>query len=133
MGKTRKKRDRKVFPVTEGASGYTKKTNVLEESSNDESKEELLQRIIRQLQDGEEIFCSLRLFVFAPFHSSSSLARVARVRSSELCRPHLGPRRVIVAWRHSLELQARPPFRARAQARSTRWPSHGVAKASEVI
>ena len=53
MGKTRKKRDRKAFPVTESASGYTKRVNAVEDSCNDESKEELLQRIIRQLQDGE--------------------------------------------------------------------------------
>ena len=53
MGKARKKRDRKVFPVGEGASGYSKKVNAEEENTNDESKEELIQKIIRQLQDGE--------------------------------------------------------------------------------
>ena len=53
MGKARKKRDRKVFPVGDGASGYSKKVNAEEESTNDESKEELIQKIIRQLQDGE--------------------------------------------------------------------------------
>ena len=53
MGKARKKRDRKVFPVDDGASGYSKKVNAEEENTNDESKEELIQKIIRQLQDGE--------------------------------------------------------------------------------
>ena len=53
MGKARKKRDRKVFPVGESASGYSKKVNAEEENTNDESKEELIQKIIRQLQDGE--------------------------------------------------------------------------------
>ena len=54
MGKTKKKRDRKAFPLTEGASGYTKKSSIVDDKrDNDESKEELLQRIIRQLQDGE--------------------------------------------------------------------------------
>ena len=67
MGKTRKKRDRKALPVTEAAaSGYTKRISVLEESSNDESREELLQRIIRQLQDGETKFHALRSSELAP-------------------------------------------------------------------
>ena len=131
MGKTRKKRDRKAFPVTESASGYTKRVNAVEESCNDESKEELLQKIIRQLQDGEtKRYVSLAFIRNLHRVHSSSLPRVARVRSSELRRPYLVPRCVLVARRRR-GLQARPPIRTGAQARAARWPTYGVAQGSE--
>ena len=95
MGKARKKRDRKTFPVTEGASSYTKKINV-EESSNDESKEELLQRIIRQLQDGETKCHNPCLHPNSPLPSlqppPSRKSAVFRVSPSSY-RPWMRPRR----------------------------------------
>ena len=133
MGKARKKRDRKVFPVGDGASGYSKKVNAEEENTNDESKEELIQKIIRQLQDGETNQSSqtLRLFELKDGIHFYSPARDARVRPTELRRPHLVPRCVLAVVRRRLKVQARPRFRARPQARAARWPSHGVTQASE--
>ena len=60
-----------------------------------------------------------------------SPARDARVRPAELRRPHLVPRCILAAVWRRLKVQARPLFRARTQARAARWPSHGVAQASE--
>jgi hypothetical protein len=54
MGKTRKKHARNTWDTADGgeAKGYSKKVNEGEEEET-ESKEELLQNIIRQLQDSK--------------------------------------------------------------------------------